>query len=85
MYDLLNTNPQSYWSIALSVLSAVLAVVSVAVSVAALRQNCKMIETSSRPYVGVSMSESAVFPRVVDDNYFKNISYALQTITEEIG
>lgn len=46
--------PQLFWSIALSILSVVLVIVSVVVSIATLRQNSKMIESSARPYIGVS-------------------------------
>lgn len=54
MLDMLNNDPQLFWSIALSILSVVLVVVSVVVSVLTLRQNSKMIEGSTRPYIGVS-------------------------------
>lgn len=46
--------PQLFWSIALSMLSVILVIVSVIVSIATLRQNSKMIESSARPYIGVS-------------------------------
>lgn len=52
--DMLFSNPQLFWSITLSILSAVLVVVSVVVSVLTLHQNSRMIEESTRPYIGVS-------------------------------
>lgn len=54
LIELLNNDPQLFWSIALSILLVVLVVVSVVVSVLTLRQNGKMIEGSTRPYIGVS-------------------------------
>lgn len=54
MDELTKTDPQLFWSIALSMLSVVLIVVSVAVSIATLLQNSKMIESSARPYIGVA-------------------------------
>lgn len=48
MDELTKTDPQLFWSIALSMLSVVLIVVSVAVSIATLLQNSKMIESSAR-------------------------------------
>ena len=52
--DMLFSNPQLFWSITLSILSVVLVVVSVVVSVLTLHQNSRMIEESTRPYIGVS-------------------------------
>lgn len=46
---------QTVSNIVLSVLSATLVVISVAVAIATLRQNSEMIESQSRPYVGVSV------------------------------
>lgn len=44
LIELFNNDPQLFWSIALSILSVVLVVMSVVVSVLTLRQNSKMIE-----------------------------------------
>ena len=54
LIELFNNDSQLFWSIALSILSVVLVVVSAVVSVLMLRQNSKMIEGSTRPYIGVS-------------------------------
>lgn len=54
MVECMKADPQLFWSIALSILSVVLVIVSVVVSIATLRQNSKMIESSARPYIGVS-------------------------------
>lgn len=54
LLELSNNDPQRFWSIALSILSVMLVVVSVVVSVLTLMQNSKMIEGSTRPYIGVS-------------------------------
>lgn len=45
---------QMIWNIILSVLSFLLAAIAVVVSGLTLRQNSKMIESSTRPYIGVS-------------------------------
>ena len=54
MVECMKADPQLFWSIALSVLSVILVIVSIVVSIATLRQNSKMIESSARPYIGVS-------------------------------
>ena len=54
MVECMKADPQLFWSIALSILSVILVIVSVVVSIATLRQNSKMIESSARPYIGVS-------------------------------
>ena len=54
LIEVLNNDPQLFWSITLSILSVALVVVSVVVSVLTLQQNNKMIEGSTRPYIGVS-------------------------------
>lgn len=45
---------QTISNIVLSTLSTLLVVISVVIAVATLRQNSKMIESQSRPYIGVS-------------------------------
>ena len=54
MVECMKADPQLFWSITLSILSVILVIVSVVVSIATLRQNSKMIESSARPYIGVS-------------------------------
>ena len=72
LIELFNNDPQLFWSIALSILSVVLVVVSVVVSVLTLRQNSKMIEGSTRPYIGVSSLQvnngSPIFMIAVKNN-----------------
>ena len=54
MAEYMKADPQLFWSVALSILSIILVIVSVAVSIATLKQNSRMIESNARPYIGVS-------------------------------